>query len=447
MMRSPMHALPLAALCAGLLAASAAQAQSFSLEGAVIDSRNSQNLGVVTERGDINSVFRAQKAMTFGILRAAGISLDQLPPEVRARIERFQTTNVEAFRAFSEGLDLKDQGKFAEAREFFRRAAELDPSFALAAEQQRSMPDINLGGAIQIRSVMQAAAGAAVDRGKAAFTVDLSRAMAAIQAGQVVIVVTSTPAEQAQALGNQFTSNPAGSGALFAPRQVAGLAYTSILGGLPAGVALVSEWSAEAISSSGGVLNSVQDASVSALRLAAPAVSTGNATLADGSSVFWGAWDSAPGASSTIAQNGVPISAPTLAGPVDFMFGEATRQMPTSNTAVFTPGGGLLTGATGTIEVNFATRAVALQNLGFNIGGLVFSGLNGNSTYDANTASGRFSGNYAPGATCSGCVGFTSGASSYNGNFVGRNADGLVLGNTMVTGTGSISGLQLFTKP
>ena len=122
------HTLALGLLAA---AATASQAQTpargFSLEGAVIDSRNGNSLGVVNERGDLATLFRAQKAMTFGILRAAGVSLDQLSPEVRARIERFQTTNVEAFRAFSQGLDLKDEGRFAEARESFKRAAELDP--------------------------------------------------------------------------------------------------------------------------------------------------------------------------------------------------------------------------------------------------------------------------------------------------------------------------------
>jgi hypothetical protein len=103
---------------------------------------------------------------------------------VRARIERFATTNVEAFRAFSQGLDLKDQGRFTEARESFRRAAELDPGFGLAAEQQQSRPDVNVSSALQLRAVMAAAAGAAVDRGKTAYVVDLNRALAALQAGQ-----------------------------------------------------------------------------------------------------------------------------------------------------------------------------------------------------------------------------------------------------------------------
>ena len=60
--------LGLACLLASL--AGSAQAQrGFSLEGAVIDSRNGNSLGVVTERGELATLFRAQKAMTFGILQ------------------------------------------------------------------------------------------------------------------------------------------------------------------------------------------------------------------------------------------------------------------------------------------------------------------------------------------------------------------------------------------
>ncbi len=444
-MRFHKQTLTLVALLGGV---GAAQAQSFSLEGAVIDSRTSQSLGVVTERGDLGGVFRAQKAMTFGILRSAGISLEQLPPEVRARIERFQTTNVEAFRAFSQGLDLKDQGKYAEAKELFRRAAELDPGFALAAEQQRSMPDVNLGGSVQIRAVMVAAAGAAVDRGKASFTVDLARAMAAIQAGQVVIAVTSTPTEQSQANStNNYTSNPAGSGAQFSPNLVAGLSYTYANSATTSvSIGSTNELRGDKYRAGNGVLES---AGVSgdflAQRLGATVGNQGNTALADGSTVYWGSWLSAPGASAAVTVGATAYTAPAL-GKVDYMMGDATRAMPSSGTAVFSPNGGLISGTTGTIAVNFVTRGVALQNLAFNIGGLAFSGLNGAATYSDKIASGAFSGNYSSG-TCTGCTAFTPLSSAYGGNFIGKGAEGLIFSTILLTGSGTASGVQIFTKP
>ncbi len=443
--RSTLTATALAVLC---VHAGNASAQTFSLEGAVIDSRTGVSLGVVTERGDLGTVFRAQKAMTFGILRSAGISLEQLSPEVRARIERFQTTNVEAFRAFSQGLELKDQGKFAEAREFFKRAADLDPNFALAAEQQQSMPDVNLGSNVQMRAVMLAAAGAAVDRGKAAFVVDVARAVAAIQAGQTVITVPA--ADTTAAAGGGYTSNPPGSGTQFVANQVVGLSYTFAgAGALSFSLTNPNEWRADDVRvSAAGVLDSVGSARSGFLaqRGTAASANTGNLSLSDGAVAYWGSWLSTPAASAAVSVSGVTVTAPQL-GQVDYVIADAPRVMPSTGTAVFTPAGGLMNSVTGTIAVNFASRDVALRDLGFQLGSLSFAGLNGNSRFDAAIASGAFNGSYTSG-TCTGCSAFNPLSSVYTGNFVGRDANGLVFSTFLLTGgSGTASGVHLFTRP
>lgn len=425
--------------------------QSFALEGAIIDSRSSRSLGVVSERGDINALFRAQKAMTFGILRASGISLEQLAPELRARIERFATTNVEAFRAFSQGLDLKDQGKFVEAKAQFARAAQLDPGFTLAAEQQQAMPDVNLGSGVQNRAVLLAAAGTAVDRGKAAFAVDTARAVAALAAGQSVIAV-ALPSTAEQARTAEFSTTPPGSGTQFVPNIVAGIAYSVTLPpGAPVSLATVGEWRSDSfrlnnLNPSGPTLEGLGNA-------ASPVAQRGDATvqpggslvLADGSTAYWGAWVSAPGASATVTVSGQNYSAPSL-GPVNYVLGDATRVMPGSGTAVFTPAGGSLNNTTGNVAVNFATRAVELRNLGFNIGTLAFSGLNGTASYDPRIASGSFAGNYTSGQ-CTGCIAFTPLSSSFGGNFMGRDADALAFSTFLLTGGGNTAaGIHLFGR-
>jgi hypothetical protein len=435
------------AIAALLLAAAAsAAAQGFALEGAVIDSRTSRSLGVINERGDINAVFRAQKAMTFGILRSAGISLEQLPPEVRSRIERFATTNLEAFRAFSAGLDLKDQGKFVEAKAQFARAAELDPNFALAAEQQQAMPDVNLGTGVQTRAVMLAAAGAAVDRGKASFTVDTARAVAALAAGQSVIAVALPSSTDPNAA---FTTTPPGSGTQFVPNIVAGLAYTvSLPSGTSASVASAAEWKSDAFRLNGEVLDGLGNAAIGfqAQRQNATAVPGGSTALADGSLAYWGAWLSTPAASATVTVSGQTLAAPQL-GQVDYAYADATRSMPTTGTAVFSPAGGSLGQVSGTVAVNFVTRGVELQNLGFNIGSLAFAGLNGSATYSNLIASGTFGGNYSSG-TCTGCAAFTPLSSSFGGSFVGRNADGMVFSTFLLTGGGgTAAGVHVFKQP
>lgn len=445
--------LALAAVALPALAQTAAPAQSFVLEGAVIDSRTAASLGVTSERGDIASLFRAQKTLTFGILRSAGVDLDALPPEVRARIERFQTTNLEAFRAFSNGLDLKDQGRFAEAREQFRRAAELDPGFALAVEQQQAMPEINLGTTVQIRAVVAAAAGQAVDRGKATYAVDAARAVAAIQAGQTVVQVASTAPTDITALesdrSKEFTSNPAGSGVQFVPNLVAGLAFPVALGGgAPVGLGLTGDFKGDQYRvGEDGALESVGSVGdFQAQRRAAVDTATGNATLGDGTVAYWGRWASAPGASATVVLNGLSYQAPAL-GAVDWIAAEATRVMPATGTAVFTPaGGGNMSGVSGSVAVDFANRHVNVVDLGFTLDGLLFSGLNGTTSYSDKTLSGGFVGNYSSGS-CSGCAGFVAGSSSFGGNFVGTAANGLVLSTVLVTGDTTHGGVTLMKRP
>jgi hypothetical protein len=435
------------------LAATSAQAQTataapqnFALEGAVIDSRSSRSLGVVSERGDLNALFRAQKAMTFGILRASGISLEQLSPEVRARIERFATTNLEAFRAFSQGLDLKDQGKFVEAKAQFARAAQLDPGFALATEQQQAMPDVNLGSGVQARAVLLAAAGTAVDRGKAAFAVDTARAVAALAAGQNVITITQ-PSTAEQARTADFTTTPPGSGTQFVPNIVAGIAYTLTLApAAPISLATVGEWRSDSFRVNGATLEGLGSAANPvALRGNASVQPGGSLVLADGTTAYWGAWISAPGSSATVTVSGQSYGAPNL-GPVSYVLGDATRVMPTTGTAVFTPTGGSLSNTTGNVAVNFVARTVELRNLGFNIGSLGFSGLNGTAAIDPRIASGGFNGNYSSGQ-CTGCTAFTPLSSSFGGNFLGRNADALAFSTFMLTGGGnSAAGIHLFGR-
>jgi hypothetical protein len=437
-----------ASLWAQAQTAPANAGQGFALEGAVIDSRSGNSLGVINERGDIATLFRAQKAMTFGILRAAGVSLEQLSPEVRARIERFATTNVDAFRAFSQGLDLKDQGRFTEARESFRRAAELDPGFGLAAEQQQSMPDITVSSALQMRAVMAAAAGAAVDRGKTAYVVDLNRALAALQAGQTVVTVPSSAATAEKTPDDLVVVRP-GSADIPLGNQVVALSYT-INSDTPSPLSLSgsNEWRGAEVRATSGQLERLSTAAEGLLvdRGGATVTGTGQATLSDGSVAYWGAWLSAPTTSATVKVSGSNRNAPSL-GRVDYVLGEAPRAMPSSATGTFTPVGGSLVGVTGNIGVNFADRSVTLNSLGFQIGSQTFSNLNGATRYDPLLRSGGFSGNYSSGS-CAGCSDFNATSSVFSGNFIGRNANGVVFSTILLTGGGgTASGVHLFTRP
>ncbi len=426
-----------------------AAAQQFSLEGAVVDSRNGSQLGVISERGEIASLFRAQKALTFGILRSAGISLDQLSPELRARIERLQTTNLEAFRAYAQGLDLKDQGRFTEAREQFRRAAELDPGFELAREQQQAMPDVNLTAGVQARAVIAAAASTAVDRGRAVFAVDVARAAAALQAGLEVVRIPVDTAARRLAADDPYTINPPGSAGSRTPSQVVGLAYTLNEGTISFSTILPSEWKSGEVAVASGVLQTVgtTTGTVQLRQAGAAASATGRADLPGGGVAYWGSWLSTPGASAVLRTGARELLAPEL-GRVDWITADTPLALPGSGSYTFTPVGGSLRDVTGTIRVDIAGRGVTLNDLGFRIDTLSFSGLRGTATYDdSRLASAPFIGNYTAGS-CPACAGFVPGSSVFAGNFVGREGQGIIFSTLMVTGPGTTaSGVHLFTRP
>jgi hypothetical protein len=437
-----------------LALAGAASAQQFSLESAVVDSRSGEQLGVVNERGDIASLFRAQKTLTFGILRSAGISLEQLSPEVRARIERLQTTNVEAFRAYAQGLDLKDQGRFTEAREQFRRAVELDPGFQLAQQQQQAMPDVNLTAGVQLRAVVAQATSTAVDRGRAVVAVDLARATAALQAG---LAVVSLPAggDSTRLAGDDPLRNRSSAPSLArTPSQVVGLAYSLVDGAITVATILPNEWrsTSVAVNASGSLqgVGTVED--TVRLRIGgASATPVERVELAGGGVAYWGAWLSAPGASAVLTTRAGEVQSPLLGPRLDWIAADTPTTMPGSGTFEYTPRGGSLLDVTGTIRVDTAAQRVALNDLGFRIGELTFTGLRGDASFngraDRPVASAPFSGNYTAGE-CLGCSGFVRGSSVFAGQFVGREAGGIVFSTVMATGGGgTASGVHLFTRP
>lgn len=447
---------PIRALGLLLALAGPASAQQFALESAVVDTRSGEQLGVVSERGDIAALFRAQKTLTFGILRSAGISLDQLSPEVRARIERLQTTNVEAFRAYAQGLDLKDQGRFTEAREQFRRAVELDPGFELAAQQQQAMPDVNLTAGVQLRAVVAQAASTAVDRGRAVVAVDLARAAAALQAGLAVVSLPANSNATRLDGDDALRGRNVPSSLARTPSQVVGLAYSLIDGAISFSTILPNEWRSTNVSlSASGVLQAVGgiDDNVQLRQAGASATAAERVELTGGGVAYWGAWLSTPAASALLRTRAGDVVSPTLGPRVDWIAADTPLTFPGSGTFEYTPRGGSLLDVTGTIRVDTAARTVLLNDLGFRIDGFRFSGLQGSASFDGRpdrpVASAPFSGNYTPGVgNCAGCAGFVQGSSLFTGQFVGRQAGGIVFSTVMVTGGGgTAAGVHLFTRP
>lgn len=108
-------------------------AYTASVEGA-----SQQN---ITEVNKLADIFRLQKQLVYKLLQTIGINQSQLAPAVRQAIDRPHTTSIQAFKAFSNCLDLMDKGQYVEARKQCDEAVKNDPQFALAINLRAAIPD------------------------------------------------------------------------------------------------------------------------------------------------------------------------------------------------------------------------------------------------------------------------------------------------------------------
>jgi len=93
----------------------------------------------------LTQLLAAEKAVVLDLLGRLGIALT--PAQQRAIAER-PTADLQAFLAFSRGLEAEDQGRFGEAAQFYQQAAARDPSFRAA--RQRAERSSRTGAAANV---------------------------------------------------------------------------------------------------------------------------------------------------------------------------------------------------------------------------------------------------------------------------------------------------------
>jgi TolB-like protein/Tfp pilus assembly protein PilF len=115
------------------------------LDANVVDATNSSvtATGAATDR--LQQLFEVEKLVVFQLLDRMRINLS--PAERRAISER-PTADLQAFLAFSRGLEAEDRGDFAAAAEQFNAAVARDPNFRTARD--RRAQNQRLAGAVTI---------------------------------------------------------------------------------------------------------------------------------------------------------------------------------------------------------------------------------------------------------------------------------------------------------
>ena len=126
----------------------------------VVNAPEAEAAGEVTESGVLDQLMEIEVRLALEIYRQLGIELTDT--EI-ARLEEKPTRNLQAFLAYSEGLELMDVGAFAAAAGRFDAAASLDPGFSAAREAAERARRAGTTATSQVTD--EAAGGLAVDLG------------------------------------------------------------------------------------------------------------------------------------------------------------------------------------------------------------------------------------------------------------------------------------------
>ncbi len=108
---------------------------NLSVDAALVSVESAEVPAVESRSGSISDLFRLQKDVAFALIDELGYVLT---PEQREQIERLPTQNMQAFLAYSRGLQEEDAGNFDAAARHFGQAQQLDPNFEAAAAQYDS---------------------------------------------------------------------------------------------------------------------------------------------------------------------------------------------------------------------------------------------------------------------------------------------------------------------
>lgn len=119
--------------------------KNLKLDVAFWDVANQESPNFKTTKDALNNLFKLEKDLVFNIIDDLGI---QLTPDIREKIQRIPTQNLQAFMAYCIGLELEDAGQFEKAAQSFQKAHKLDPNFQLAAQKveiNQSISSVDLG--------------------------------------------------------------------------------------------------------------------------------------------------------------------------------------------------------------------------------------------------------------------------------------------------------------
>lgn len=101
----------------------------------------------------LENLFKVEKDLVFDVIKQMGIMLTRAE---REKIEDVPTRNLQAYIAYSIGLEKERQGDFSAAAVYYKQAAALDPNFGLAKSKADAAESLSFAGGAKERALAAA---------------------------------------------------------------------------------------------------------------------------------------------------------------------------------------------------------------------------------------------------------------------------------------------------
>lgn len=108
------------------------------------------------QSGTLEDLFALQKQVAFSVVDRLGI---ELTPQEKAAIQEVPTQSLQAFLAFSRGLQEEARGNYGAATTLYRQAQQIDPDFEAPARRQQEAQSIQAGGGSPDQALASASGG------------------------------------------------------------------------------------------------------------------------------------------------------------------------------------------------------------------------------------------------------------------------------------------------
>lgn len=171
------------------------------VDAAVVDVGTAGVAAAAGTEDQLNHIFDIEKQLVLSIFNNLGI---QLTDAERSAIDQRPTANLQAFLAYSQGLEAEDRGDFAQAQQLFAQAQQLDPNFQAAAQSASQASDLSAAATQSTGDVEATVAQNEAQETGAATPTDVQNT--ALQNGANSVTPTTTAQQAAEA--QQVPSQP-----------------------------------------------------------------------------------------------------------------------------------------------------------------------------------------------------------------------------------------------